>query len=252
MKKGILLCGHGSRSVETLQEFEFFANTLNARLPEYEITFGFLELAKPDFSDAVNSLYIKGVRSIIAVQLFLFDGKHVGNDVPSQIKNIQQSYTDIDITILPAIGNNPLLLEMLLQSIFPYFKTDKKYSVLTVGVGSSIENANIQLQNISNILGKVLAIEDVHVAYMSKYAKPNFEEAIQNIVANSEDEIIVIPLLLFNGVYFKTIKTLSESYKTKRNKVITVLPCLALNERFISLIAKNIISINKKKLINLN
>ena len=32
--KGILLCGHGSRSAETLQEFELFANKLKVRFPE--------------------------------------------------------------------------------------------------------------------------------------------------------------------------------------------------------------------------
>jgi len=238
--KGILLCGHGSRSAETLQEFKFFANTLKARLPESEITFGFLELAKPDFSEAVNTLYNNGVRSIIAVQLFLFDGKHVDTDIPSQLKEIQSSYTDIDITILPAIGRNPLFLEMLTQSILPYFEKGKSYSVLTVGVGSSNENANIQIQTVSNILGETLKNDDINVSFISKLAKPSYEESIAKLALNSENEIIVLPLILFNGIYYNTIKSISESIKNQNNKSITILPCLALNKHFIDFIVNNI------------
>ena len=238
--KGILLCGHGSRSAETLQEFKFFANTLKARLPESEITFGFLELAKPDFSEAVNTLYNNGVRSIIAVQLFLFDGKHVDTEIPSQLKEIQSKYTDINIKILPPIGRNPLFLEMLTKSILPYFEKEKSYSVLTVGVGSSNENANIQIQTVSNNLGETLKIDDIHVSFISKQAKPSYEESIANLVSNPENDILIIPLILFNGIYYKMINAISESHWNQTKKSIQVLPCLALNEHFIDLIVNNI------------
>ena len=40
---GVMLCGHGSRNEDAVEEFAGLAQHLKARLPEYPVEFGYLE-----------------------------------------------------------------------------------------------------------------------------------------------------------------------------------------------------------------
>ena len=43
----VMFCGHGSRDVEAIAEFDLLATHFRARLPDRDIESGFLEFARP-------------------------------------------------------------------------------------------------------------------------------------------------------------------------------------------------------------
>jgi len=55
-KIGVMVCGHGSRDVEAIAEFQTVAAGIAMRLPQYPIASGFLEFAKPIIRDGLDKL----------------------------------------------------------------------------------------------------------------------------------------------------------------------------------------------------
>jgi sirohydrochlorin cobaltochelatase len=52
----ILLCGHGSRDVEAISEFEALAGHISRHLPDRLVMHGFLEFARPAISQRLDDL----------------------------------------------------------------------------------------------------------------------------------------------------------------------------------------------------
>lgn len=76
-KIGVMLCGHGSRDVDAIREFQALAGHLAQMLPQYEVESGFLEFAKPIIRTGLDALKAKGVSRILAVPGMLFAAGHV-------------------------------------------------------------------------------------------------------------------------------------------------------------------------------
>src|SRR5438309_5753937 len=82
-KIGVMVCGHGSRDVEAITEFQAVAAGIAQRLPQYPVESGFLEFARPIIRDGLDKLRGQGIRHILAVPGMLFAAGHVKNDIPS-------------------------------------------------------------------------------------------------------------------------------------------------------------------------
>ena len=59
-RTGVMICGHGSRSVAAVNEFNTLAHHLRRRLPEYDVDSGFLEFARPMIRDGLDALRDRG------------------------------------------------------------------------------------------------------------------------------------------------------------------------------------------------
>lgn len=55
-KKGIMVCGHGSRDKDAEREFGLVAAGLKKRFPDIPVEYGFLEFSAPNIHMGLNSL----------------------------------------------------------------------------------------------------------------------------------------------------------------------------------------------------
>ena len=62
-KTGIMLCGHGSRDEEAVNEFASVARGIRERLPQYPVESGFLEFATPIIRDGLDAMFSDGMSS---------------------------------------------------------------------------------------------------------------------------------------------------------------------------------------------
>lgn len=113
---GYILLSHGSK-VKASNEASFkVLEELRKNIKNIELAF--LELAEPDFENAVKLLKEAGVASIRVLPLFLAPGKHVREDIPSLCKACSEKYK-IEINVLEHIGANngyvKLIEEILLS-----------------------------------------------------------------------------------------------------------------------------------------
>ena len=97
MRKGILLCGHGSRTKTGTESFKKLVDILKKRYADYEVDYGFLEFNHPLYEAAVERMYEKGIREIYALPIILFAGSHAKNDIPYEMSTLQSYYPDLTI-----------------------------------------------------------------------------------------------------------------------------------------------------------
>src|SRR5215510_11870492 len=71
-KTGVMLCGHGSRDEDAVQEFAVLARHLKQRFPDQPVEFGYLEFATPIIRDGLDRLRAEGVDKVLAVPGMLF------------------------------------------------------------------------------------------------------------------------------------------------------------------------------------
>ena len=110
----LLVIAHGSRGAESNDEIRTLAEKLKSESGNYDlISYGFLELADPDITSSCQQLISQGVTQITVLPYFLVAGKHVTQDVPKQIKQIQSNNPQVKFTIAPYIGSSDVISELV-------------------------------------------------------------------------------------------------------------------------------------------
>ena len=109
-KIGVMVCGHGSRDIEAIREFEAVARGIRERLPQYEVESGFLEFAQPIIRDGLDKLHQRKVREILAVPGMLFAAGHAKNDIPSVLATYEARHPSIPIHYGRELGIDGKLL----------------------------------------------------------------------------------------------------------------------------------------------
>ena len=77
----------------------------NTKVKYTYLNYGFLELAEPSMSDAINQQIQIGANEIVIFPYFLSNGNHVSRDIPALIQTFQNKFPSIIFTILPVFGN---------------------------------------------------------------------------------------------------------------------------------------------------
>ena len=126
-KIGLVLLAHGSRLDASNEEVKNFVEKIkqeNHNRFDY-ITYGFLELSKPDIPTALENAYKEGVNRIIVLPYFLAKGTHVQQDIPTIIKEkikemvLKNSSGDKqpEIKLISHIGNSKNLAKITINHV---------------------------------------------------------------------------------------------------------------------------------------
>ena len=216
MKKGILLCGHGTRRKSGTKSFQKLVSLLKERYSDYEVDYGFLEFNHPLYEAAVGRLYEKGVREIYALPVILFAGSHAKNDIPYEMNAIQSNYKDLTIKMGTHLGVNTHLLELskkrILEEEAKHSQLDRKKTCLVVvGRGTTDPDANSDVHKLACMLGEGMGFGFTTVAY-SGTAYPNVLEGLSLVDKLPFERTIVIPFFFFTGVLLERIYSQVEEF----------------------------------------
>ena len=216
MKKGILLCGHGTRRKSGTKSFQKLVSLLKERYSDYEVDYGFLEFNHPLYEAAVGRLYEKGVREIYALPVILFAGSHAKNDIPYEMNAIQSNYKDLTIKMGTHLGVNTHLLELskkrILEEEEKHPELDRKKTCLVVvGRGTTDPDANSDVHKLACMLGEGMGFGFTTVAY-SGTAYPNVSEGLSLVDKLPFERTIVIPFFFFTGVLLERIYIQVEAF----------------------------------------
>ena len=108
-KTGVMLCGHGSRDEDAVQEFAVLARHLKGRFPGHPVEFGYLEFASPIIRDGLDRLKAEGVDKVLAVPGMLFAAGHAKNDIPS-VLNTYAAKNGLRIDYGKELGIDPKMI----------------------------------------------------------------------------------------------------------------------------------------------
>ena len=102
-----MICGHGSRDVNAVEEFDAVARGLRERLPQYQVESGFLEFATPIIRDGLDKLHAARHDLVLAVPGMLFAAGHAKNDIPSVLRTYEAGHPGMEIRYARELGIDP-------------------------------------------------------------------------------------------------------------------------------------------------
>ncbi len=112
MKEGIVLFAHGSRDPEWARPFQRMTEIVGRTAPHCVVKLAYLEIMRPSLEEAVAAL-AKGVKTIRVVPVFLGQGSHLKEDLPRLIAAVRGDYPGVEISLEPAIGEQPRIIEAI-------------------------------------------------------------------------------------------------------------------------------------------
>jgi sirohydrochlorin cobaltochelatase len=203
----VLLCGHGSRDPEAIEEFEQAAAALRPRLPGFDFAAGYLEFARPTIRDGLALLAGRGAQRILAIPGMLFAASHVKNDLPWEMNSFTAENPDIDVRLGRDLGIDPKLLQAAADRIAAAADSRIPLSetlLVVVGRGTNDPDANSNISKLARMLWEGMALGWAEVAF-SGVAHPLVDAALMRAATIGFRRIIVFPYFLFTGVLVKRI-----------------------------------------------
>lgn len=225
--QAILLCGHGSKKKEGIQGLVQLAEKMQRRYQEITVEYGFLELARPTYHDAIKKLYDEGFRKITAIPVFLFEGVHVNYEIPEIMKQYQHEMEGLEISLTSYIGINDELIQLAEKRIIEaqqerYGKSLNHTNDLlfTMGIGSSVSESNADIAKLTRLIWEKAGFGYSIYAFISKLTFPSVSETLQVIKNLPYDRIMVFPMLLFPGLYLDKVFITIEAFRKEVDKEI--------------------------------
>ena len=209
----VLLCGHGSRDPEAIEEFELAAAALRPRLHGFDFATGYLEFARPTTRDGLALLAARGARRILAIPGMLFAASHVKNDLPWEMNSFIAENPDIDVRLGRDLGIDPKLLQAAADRIavaadarIPRAET----LLVVVGRGTNDPDANSNITKLARMLWEGMGLGWAEAAF-SGVAHPRVDAALARAARLGFRRIIVFPYFLFTGVLVKRIYSQTDT-----------------------------------------
>jgi sirohydrochlorin cobaltochelatase len=209
-KTGVMVCGHGSRDVEAVREFESVARGIRERLAHYQVESGFLEFATPVIRDGLDRLRESGHERVLAVPGMLFAAGHAKNDIPSVLNTYQAQYPGMEILYGRELAIDAKLLAAAEARIgealdraggeVPLDET----LLMVVGRGASDPDANSNVAKVMRMLWEGFGFGWGETCY-SGVTFPLVEPGLEHAAKLGYRRIIVFPYFLFTGVLVKRI-----------------------------------------------
>ena len=116
---GAILLGHGSREPGTTAEIKALVAKLASSTPAWHFAHAFLN-QEPVLETAVTELVNAGCTHIRVLPLLVFTGKHILEDVPSEIERLQALHPTVHLEREPHLfqlpGFSALLTDVLKES----------------------------------------------------------------------------------------------------------------------------------------
>ncbi|WP_148255244.1 sirohydrochlorin chelatase [Aidingimonas lacisalsi] len=116
MTKALILLAHGSRDPNWRAPFDALETTL-AQRQDTPLRLAYMELCSPSLEQVVADLETIGIQQADVLPLFFAAGRHLREDVPSQIEALHDAHSGIELTLLAPIGDHPAFIDALVNII---------------------------------------------------------------------------------------------------------------------------------------
>ncbi len=112
----LILLAHGSRTPETGAEMRKLGAKIQSKRKAIAVSYAFLTLLKPTLADAVEAAVSAGSTQINVLPLFLFSGKHVLEDIPSELRRLRSEHRGVSIKLHQAVGRHIRFADFLMEA----------------------------------------------------------------------------------------------------------------------------------------
>ncbi len=120
MNKALILFAHGARDPEWARPVQAVAKRLQTENPDLPIAIAFLEFMSPTLQDAVAAMTERAVDQPLQIDIlpfFIAQGGHLRQEVPAMLDQIRQRYNNLQIRLLPPLGELPSVQDAIAAAI---------------------------------------------------------------------------------------------------------------------------------------
>ena len=219
-----MVCGHGSRDTEAVEEFQAVAQGLKERLPQYETDWGFLEFATPVIRTGLDALRNKGIRKVLAVPGMLFAAGHAKNDIPSVLNAYQTQNPELEISYARELGIDLKLIRAAGERVEDALQkagdgvSREDTLLVVVGRGASDPDANSNVAKVTRMLWEGLGLGWAETAY-SGVTFPLVEPGLEHATRLGYKRIVVFPYFLFTGILVQRIYHYTDIVAAKHPEI---------------------------------
>ena len=111
--RALVLFAHGSRDPLWHRPIQAVAQAIARQSPGARVACAYLELSQPELPQVTTELAAEGIKHITVVPMFLGVGRHAREDLPQLLAQLRTQYPDLVFQLMPAVGENPEVVEML-------------------------------------------------------------------------------------------------------------------------------------------
>ncbi len=116
-KTGVVVLAHGSK-VKSGNEGLFKIVEMLRTMGKWDmVEAGFLQLAKPGLTEAVEDLIGRGAKRVVVMPLLLFSGNHVLTDIPEEIEKERKKYPEVEFCYAKNIGADERIAQITRERI---------------------------------------------------------------------------------------------------------------------------------------
>ena len=109
----LIAVAHGSRNPEWRDSVERQFRLLQDELGSDKLQLAYMELSPPSLMDVVEAALQHGISRVRIFPLFLAAEGHVTKDINPLIERVQRAFPQVEIEVLPPLGQQPLFRDML-------------------------------------------------------------------------------------------------------------------------------------------
>lgn len=114
---GILILAHGSRVRETESILQSVVDKVRQMVRVDLVETAFLQFSENDLEKGLNSLARQGATNIEVIPYFLFDGVHIREDIPAELKAFKKAHPHIVVEMESTLGDDDRLAAIVADKI---------------------------------------------------------------------------------------------------------------------------------------
>ena len=116
----LVVFAHGSRDIRWQRPFDALTAGLKERLRAGEVCLAYMEFISPTLLDVAEEAVRDGKLQLLVLPFFLAAGAHLAEDIPVQVANAQRRFPQLQIKLLPPIGDHPRVKELFQEIACEY------------------------------------------------------------------------------------------------------------------------------------
>jgi sirohydrochlorin cobaltochelatase len=121
---GLLIVCHGSPLRAANEGFIAMVGRIATRLGMSNVLPAFYALVRPNIQDQIAELASRGVDRIVVMPYFLFQGQHVGIDIPNILAQCHEWFPRVTLEMMPTLENDPAVETLVVERLMPLLPTE--------------------------------------------------------------------------------------------------------------------------------
>ncbi len=200
---GLLVVGHGSRSVEARGQMLQIGAMVAEAAPEVAVEVGFLELSDPSAGQALDQLVRRGVRRASVVPLMLNPAGHAKSDVPAVVLDGRRRHRGVTLAYARPLGADLRLVSLAAHRLDQ--AGARGLPLVVLARGTSDPDANGDAYKVARLLAEANASRVVEVGF-SGITWPSVPEALALLRRKADGPLATVAWFLCTGVLIERMR----------------------------------------------